>query len=137
MERLAVNRQIYFRQSERIGGSRSKCCASERVAGRLWSDMLEITSQFGLPVNSVVQGYRAGQESKPQDAPAERPEDQVDLSPAAREYRPDGEVRPATDERVRELRQQIAADTYVTDDKLDRVVERLHAEIFGAAAPVS
>ncbi len=53
--------------------------------------------------------------------------DRVELSPDAR---PASETDPAgLDARIVELRRQIAAGTYLTSEKLDIAVDRLHAEL--------
>jgi uncharacterized protein YpuA (DUF1002 family) len=54
-------------------------------------------------------------------------EDRVELSVTATAE----EFDPATLEKIRRVRQEIAAGTYVTPEKIDRVVDRLHAEFGG------
>lgn len=41
------------------------------------------------------------------------------------------------DQRIQEVREQIAAGTYLTPHKIDVVVEQLHAELFGAMPQVA
>ena len=59
--------------------------------------------------------------------------DAVELSTAAQqemEKEDSGRIRINL---VEQVRAEIAAGTYLTDDKLDAVVNRLHAELFNAA----
>ena len=59
------------------------------------------------------------------------PQDQLELSPAAEQFEEGPEQAAAMQERMRVLRARIADGTYLTPDKIEVVVERLHAEIFG------
>ena len=52
--------------------------------------------------------------------------DVVEISDAARNYR-----AGVSAERLAEVRKLIQSGTYVTDEKLDVVVDRLHKELFG------
>ena len=52
--------------------------------------------------------------------------DVVELSDAARSYR-----SGVSAERLAEVRKLIQNNAYITDDKLDVVVDRLHTELFG------
>ncbi|MGD8453525.1 MAG: hypothetical protein PVJ57_17060 [Phycisphaerae bacterium] len=92
--------------------------------------MLEIAPHTNRTVNPALSGVVPNQNPKAQ-APAASPEqsDRVELSEAARTYEADS----AADVRIRDLRAQIAADEYITDDMLDVVVDRLHEELFGKA----
>lgn len=55
--------------------------------------------------------------------------DQVELSAAAQEFDPQGLVDLAFAQRMEQIRADIAADTYLTPEKLDVVVERLFEEL--------
>jgi len=57
--------------------------------------------------------------------------DQVELSAAAMDYDLETEAARALQQRIDDIRAQIADDTYLTPEKLDVVVERLHEEVFG------
>jgi hypothetical protein len=59
--------------------------------------------------------------------------DAVELSSAAQEEIQTGDARPVRLSLVERVRAEIAADKYLTDDKLDAVVNRLRAELFNAA----
>lgn len=58
-----------------------------------------------------------------------RPADEVHLSDLAR-AQVDSEA-PIREDLVRRIRQEIADGSYMTDAKLDAVVDRLHRELFG------
>jgi anti-sigma28 factor (negative regulator of flagellin synthesis) len=58
--------------------------------------------------------------------------DAVELSPAAREELTRDESMPIRSGLVERVRAEIAAGTYLTDDKLEAVVNQLHAEVFAA-----
>lgn len=59
--------------------------------------------------------------------------DAVDLSPAARDQMEQGDTRPIRLKMVERVRAEIAAGAYLTDEKIDAVVNKLHAEFAGAA----
>lgn len=68
--------------------------------------------------------------SPPAPEPSDAAVDRVELSAAARpDHLP--AALSALDERCQEVRAQIEAGVYITPDKLDAVVEALHAELFG------
>ena len=93
--------------------------------------MFEISPLSCQPGRTATQLYRAAAGPKPQqDATELSPDDQLELSRAARSFDASTGATSAADERIRTLREQIAAGTYVTDDKLNYVVDRLHAELF-------
>jgi anti-sigma28 factor (negative regulator of flagellin synthesis) len=76
---------------------------------------------------------RKGPASSPQtpaDADSDGPQDRVELS-AASEAASESSVSPATEQRIRAIRAQIAAGTYITPDKIDVAVDRLHERLFG------
>jgi len=94
--------------------------------------MLEITS---LSSNS---GNAAPRLERALDAPSQRkgtPEralgDRVDLSVAARKYTERAEATRTPEDRIAHLRRQIGADTYLSPDKIDYVVDCLCGEVFG------
>jgi anti-sigma28 factor (negative regulator of flagellin synthesis) len=64
------------------------------------------------------------------DNDSDGPQDRVELS-AASERASESSVSSATDQRIRDIRAQIAAGTYLTPDKIDVAAERLHEQIFG------
>jgi len=57
--------------------------------------------------------------------------DRVEISDAAASYRPRTEAERDTERRIAEIREAIAADTYLTPDKIDVAIERLYAEPTG------
>lgn len=90
--------------------------------------MLEITPHTSRAAQQqALQSYRSGEENKrPPQTNVENPgvqADSVELSEAAQQY--ESERGPSI-VRIGEVRAQIAADTYVTGDKIDYVVERLY-----------
>lgn len=56
--------------------------------------------------------------------------DALDLSIRADETTATNDSQAAREERVMRIRAEIAGGTYLTDDKLDAVVERLHTALF-------
>ena len=58
-------------------------------------------------------------------------QDQVEISSAAQAYDAPAVAEPGMEQRIAEIKAQIAAGTYLTDDKLNAVVDKLHEEIFG------
>jgi len=73
-----------------------------------------------------------GEEAHPAKDPSGRT-DAVELSEAGREQIEQSESAPVRTELVERVRAEIAAGTYLTGDKLDAVVERLHDAMFAAA----
>ena len=59
--------------------------------------------------------------------------DAVELSSAAREQLARDESAPIRARLVERVRAEIAADTYLTDDKVEAAVNRMHTEVFTAA----
>ncbi len=59
-------------------------------------------------------------------------EDRVELSSAAQTYDPAAAGDLAMQRKITDIRAQIEAGTYLTDDKIDAVVQRLHTELFGS-----
>ena len=59
--------------------------------------------------------------------------DAVELSSAARQEMEKQESSQIRMNLVERVRAEIAAGSYLTDDKLDAVVNRVHAEMFNAA----
>jgi anti-sigma28 factor (negative regulator of flagellin synthesis) len=89
------------------------------------------------PVHATTQsaprsGAPANQEARPtKEAPGRT--DAVELSETAQEQIERGDSAPLRTELVERVRAEIAAGTYLTDDKLDAVVNRLHEALFAAA----
>lgn len=97
--------------------------------------MNEIGSVTNRGVASPAHTMSASTEANercPASGVAETAGDRVELSAAAQHGADPGpEAAQALEARIAEIRAQIAANTYLTPDKLDAVVERLHAELFG------
>ncbi|MFQ5805032.1 MAG: flagellar biosynthesis anti-sigma factor FlgM [Phycisphaerae bacterium] len=91
------------------------------------------------PVDAATQptarrGARRSEEARPaQEHPARTDTDAVELSEAAQEQIERYESGLVRTELVERVRAQIAAGAYLTDDKLDAVVNRLHEAMFTAA----
>ena len=82
-----------------------------------------------------MQGYRPAQGPPPQKTAAESPaSDRLDLSAAARSFDPEAEAARVMEGRIQNVRGQIAADTYLTDEKLDYVIDRLYAKLVDSPA---
>jgi anti-sigma28 factor (negative regulator of flagellin synthesis) len=69
--------------------------------------------------------------SRPAPPPDAAPTDRVELSEAANRYEPVTEPTGASEERIREIRSEIATGRYITDDKIDVVVDRLLEVLLG------
>ena len=89
-----------------------------------------------------VNPYTTGAVARPERRMTERneserskspnqPADSVELSDAAANYDPQTAAEAAMQKRIATIRTQIAADTYLTDDKLNAVVDRLFEELSG------
>ena len=63
--------------------------------------------------------------------------DRVELTPAAQNFGSGPEAAPTLGERINDLRGRIESGTYLTPDKIDYVVGRLQAELFGALPDVA
>jgi anti-sigma28 factor (negative regulator of flagellin synthesis) len=59
--------------------------------------------------------------------------DAVELSPAAQQQLERDESAPIRANLVERVRAEIAAGTYLTDDKLEAAVNQMHAEVFATA----
>jgi len=70
--------------------------------------------------------------NRPASELPDRP-DAVELSEAARQELERSDSAPIRTELVARVREEIASGQYLTDDKLDAVVERLHEEMFAVA----
>ena len=97
--------------------------------------MLEITpfsNPSGNPAAHIQRSGVADERAKSQP-PEQRAAsaDRVELSAAAESFKPEPVESNEPDERVQEIRARIADGTYLTDDKIDEVVERLFDEVFG------
>jgi len=97
--------------------------------------MLEITPLTTRSCDAAL-SRRVGTQHLPvrPEPGAERVQDQVELSPAAEQFETEPQQTAAMQDRIRVLRARIADGTYLTPDKIDVVVQRLHAEIFGRGA---
>ncbi len=89
------------------------------------------------PINAAAQstarsGARAGDEARPAKGHPDRT-DAVELSDTAQEQIEHGEAGPVRTELVERVRAEIAAGTYLSDDKMDAAVSRLHEALFTAA----
>lgn len=58
--------------------------------------------------------------------------DRVELSVAATSYDPEAEAVGAMEQRISDIRAQIADGTYLTPEKLDAAIERLCEDLVGA-----
>ena len=100
--------------------------------------MLEITPHSGRSVPVAVPVHHTAAAARQRPAAAEPSAgDRVELSAAARDFEPRSQAVRATEERIQDLRERIAAGTYLTDDKIDYVVDRLHEELLGALPHVA
>ncbi|MBI5863336.1 MAG: flagellar biosynthesis anti-sigma factor FlgM [Planctomycetes bacterium] len=64
-------------------------------------------------------------------AAAELSNDRIELSTAAQEWNRQ-EDTPIRTDLVQRVRAEISAGTYLTDDKLNVVIDRLHRDLFGS-----
>jgi anti-sigma28 factor (negative regulator of flagellin synthesis) len=100
--------------------------------------MFEVSPLSSQPGKSLMQAYRQAANAQPAPPRSDlASHDSLELSGAARRYESEAEAPHSLDERVADLRARIAAGSYLTDDKLDYVVDRLHAELFGAVQDVA
>ena len=100
--------------------------------------MLEITPHSGRSVPVEVPVHHTAAAAKQRPAAAEPSAgDRVELSAAARDFEPQSQAARAIEERIQDLRERIAAGTYLTDDKIDYVVDRLPEELLGALPHVA
>jgi len=101
--------------------------------------MLEITPNSSRSVTSSIPDYPHAEPPKKRAVAASlaAADDRVELSAAARQHEEDAAAAPILDERIRDLRQRITEGTYVTDDKLDYVVDQLYATLLGNPARVA
>lgn len=84
----------------------------------------------GRPTEREAAG--ASQEARPAK-PGSVPADAVELSEAAQEQLRHSESMPIRTTLVERVRAEIAAGTYLTDDKLDVAVSRVHEEMSAVA----
>ena len=79
-----------------------------------------------------MQSYRSNQGSRPQRLDSATPaSDRLELTDAARSFDQEVEDARAMQERIQQVRGQIENNTYLTEDKIDYVVDRLYAELTG------
>ncbi len=82
----------------------------------------------GLPARNPERPLGPVSEPQPQNPTTTKSTDQVELSTSAAQTSGE-DTELAT--RVARIRAAIQAGEYLTDDKIDVVVDRLHTEIFG------
>lgn len=80
---------------------------------------------------TVAHHERPNSEASPQPAavPRESGDDVLELSATARSTIRENDPPAIREDFVRRIREQIANGDYLTDDKLDAAVDRLHKEI--------
>lgn len=83
----------------------------------------------GTPAQVPELREQAAQRGQPRHAPRRDAGDVLELSDAARQQV--GQDAPIREHLVARIRAEIAAGTYLTDDKIEKTVERLHRELFG------
>ncbi len=81
----------------------------------------------------VGHGGPVSPESGREAARAYERTDAVELSPMAREHLERSGEQSIREDLVERVRAEIAAGTYLTDDKIDAVVDRLLAKVIAAA----
>ena len=94
--------------------------------------MNEISSFTNLPPILPPDIERASPERTPRRQPAQSAnasDDRVELSEAAASY--DAQAATVTAERMRDIRAQIADDSYLTPDKLDVAIDGLLRDVSG------
>jgi anti-sigma28 factor (negative regulator of flagellin synthesis) len=92
-----------------------------------------VTNSTYVPGQCAARGTSPAADEPPTHTEgADRP-DAVVLSPAAQEQLRPSESAPIRDQLVERVRAQIAAGDYLTDDKIDTAIERLHDEISAVA----
>ncbi len=96
--------------------------------------MFEISPVSIQTGRTATQLYRGANGKSQSETTALDSEDQVELSGAARNFDDSTDAPSAMDERIRLLREQIASGTYLTEEKLNYVVDRLHEELFRGPA---
>lgn len=100
--------------------------------------MLEITPHSGRSVPVAVPVHHTAVAARQHPATAEPSAgDRVELSAAARDFEPRSQAVRATEEAHSGPARCIAAGIYLTDDKIDYVVDRLHEELLGAMPHVA
>ncbi|RMG40585.1 MAG: flagellar biosynthesis anti-sigma factor FlgM [Planctomycetota bacterium] len=72
-----------------------------------------------------------GQPGNRTSRPSHDADDVVELSETARRQLETGESAPIREHLVKRIRDEIAAGTYLTQDKIEKTVDRLHRELFG------
>ena len=94
--------------------------------------MIHALSQAtSAPAQSSELREQISRRGQPQPATTRPQGDVVELSDAARRQVEAGADPPIREHLVARIRAEIAAGTYLTDDKIDKAVERLHRELFG------
>jgi len=134
-DRRATRRLRILTKANPEGESQRSVPVWAAVRGLDW-DMNEIGSVNEKRVGPGPQIERSASEAKPA-----RPVttarvadgDRVELSEAAAQYDPQAVADAAMDARIRDIRARIADGTYLTEDKLNAVVDALFRELVGAA----
>jgi anti-sigma28 factor (negative regulator of flagellin synthesis) len=92
-----------------------------------------VTNSVHAPPQAATRGEApSGEETRPAQEPIGRT-DAVELSAAAQEQLECDESAPIRAKLVEQVRAEIAAGTYLTDEKLEAAVKRMHAELFATA----
>jgi len=92
-----------------------------------------VTNSVHAPPQATTRGEApSGEETRSVQEPIGRT-DAVELSAAAREQLERDESAPIRAKLVEQVRAEIAAGAYLTDDKLEAAVDRMHAELFAPA----
>ena len=88
------------------------------------------TRPAGVPVQ--IEPTKSDREAQRETHRAATPgEDRVELSQAAVEYDPQVEADRAMETRIASVRAEIAAGTYLTDEKINAVVDKLYKQLVG------
>ena len=97
--------------------------------------MIEGVKNPVLPVTTAPTrvGGPPNEESRGQLEELTVAKDAVELSPAAQERIEQGDARPIRLKLVERVRAEIAAGTYLTDEKLNAAVNGVQSELFHAA----
>jgi hypothetical protein len=94
--------------------------------------MLEITPHSSPSVGHAVASPRTDLKAPSSRAAQQPAVDSLDLSTAALDYESQPQAAHETDAGLQGLRDRIAAGTYLTDDKVAYVVDRLYEELVSA-----
>ena len=92
-----------------------------------------LSNATSTPTHAPELREQATQRGQPKTSTPQQPPDHdvVELSEAAQQRIDAGSDKPIREQLVARIRAEIAAGTYLTPDKIEKTVERLHREIFG------